>query len=80
MCSYSPKLTFENILADALVRLVMVADGVSEAELRLVLENARDAVVARDDAATHPRRERWAAPDPRSVATEDCAEAVYCGC
>lgn len=48
MCDHSPGLTLENILADALVRLVMVADGVSEEEMRVVLENARAAVTARD--------------------------------
>lgn len=51
MCSHSSALTFENILADTLVQLVMASDGVSEAELRLVLENARRAVVARNFAA-----------------------------
>ena len=56
MRSHSPDLRFENILNDALVRLVMASDGVSEAELRLVLENARRAVVARDLAATIARR------------------------
>ena len=48
MCDHSPGLTLENILADALVRLVMVADGVSDEEMRVVLENARAAVTARD--------------------------------
>jgi hypothetical protein len=48
MCSHCPGLTVENILADALVRLVMVADGVSEEEMRIVLENARDALTTRE--------------------------------
>ena len=48
MCTHWPGLTLENVLADALVRLVMVADGVSEEEMRVVLENARAAVAARD--------------------------------
>ena len=47
MRTHCPGLSIENILADALVRLVMVADGVSEEEMRIVLENARDAVEAR---------------------------------
>jgi hypothetical protein len=58
MCSHSSALTFENILADTLVQLVMASDGVSEAELRLVLENARRAVVARNFEAGIPRDKR----------------------
>ena len=48
MCDHCPGLAIENVLADALVRLVMVADGISEEEMRIVLENARDAVMARE--------------------------------
>lgn len=56
MCNHCPGLTIENILADALVRLVMVADGVSEEEMRIVLESARDALSARDGAPRNQRR------------------------
>ena len=52
MCQDSARpLTFETLLADPLVRLVMQADGVSVAELVAVMEVARDAVTARERSA-----------------------------
>jgi hypothetical protein len=41
-------LTFETILTDPLIRLMMASDGVSLAELVNVLEVAREAVAARE--------------------------------
>jgi hypothetical protein len=78
MCGHGPDLTFENILADALVRLVMASDGVSEAELRLVLENARRAVAARDFPTGFPRYKRSPAA-PHTIA-DARAEALLCEC
>lgn len=80
MCSHSSDPMFENILADALVRLVMASDGVSEAELRLVLENARRAVVARDFAAMIARGKESGADGRRTVAGDARAEAVLWAC
>lgn len=48
-------LTFESLLTDPLVRLVMASDGVSLSELISVLEVAREAVAAREAAALRPR-------------------------
>src|SRR5258708_7848274 len=54
MCqSDSQQLTFETLLSDPLVRLVMQSDGVSTADLVAVLEIAREAVVAREAVAVH---------------------------
>lgn len=80
MCSHSSVLTFENILADALVRLVMASDGVSEAELRLVLENARRAVVARDFAVETAHYKRSSAAEIPAGAPDARAQALlwYC--
>ena len=44
----SRALTFETMLSDPLIRLVMASDGVSLAELVEVLEVAREAVAARE--------------------------------
>jgi hypothetical protein len=41
-------LTFENMLSDPLVHMVMASDGVSMDELIAVLEIARTSVVARE--------------------------------
>ncbi len=41
-------LTFETILTDPLIRLMMASDGVSLAELVGMLEVAREAVAARE--------------------------------
>ena len=79
MCGHSSDLTFENILADTLVRLVMASDGVSEAELRLVLENARRAVVARDFAAIVRHKESGAI-GLRTVAGDARTEAMLWHC
>jgi len=67
MCGDNPRLTLERILADDLVRLVMASDGVSEDELRIVLENAREAVIARGAPKRAPARKAWqtARPAPR---------------
>jgi hypothetical protein len=49
MCSDSArKLSFETMLTDPLIRLVMDADGVTLAELVAVMEVARAAQVARE--------------------------------
>jgi hypothetical protein len=48
MCSDGAcPLTFESLLNDPLVRAVMEADGVTPAELRSVMEKARNVVLAR---------------------------------
>ena len=44
-------LTFETMLTDPLIRLVMDSDGVTTDDLVRVLEVARAAVVAREQAA-----------------------------
>lgn len=75
MCGHDPALTFETILADSLVRLVMIADGVSEEELRIVLENARDAVISRDCTEGSPRQVR-----PVRSRQDAAADLVLCGC
>lgn len=41
-------LTFETLLTDPLIRLVMESDGVSVAEMAAVLESAGHAVARRD--------------------------------
>ncbi len=41
-------LTFETMLSDPLIRLMMASDGVSMAELVTVMEVARAAVAARE--------------------------------
>jgi hypothetical protein len=43
-------LTFETMLTDPLIRLMMASDGVSLAELVKVMEVARQAVAAREAA------------------------------
>ncbi len=40
-------LTFETMLSDPLIRLVMQSDGIGLAEMTMVLEVAREAVLAR---------------------------------
>jgi hypothetical protein len=44
-------LTFETMLSDPLIRLVMDSDGVTVNELVAVMEVAREAVVARETVA-----------------------------
>lgn len=52
MCnSHEPVLTFETMLHDPLIRMVMDSDGVSVADLLNVLETARKAVARREEAA-----------------------------
>jgi hypothetical protein len=80
MCRHSPGLTFEHILADDLVRLVMASDGIDEAELRLVLENARRAVNARDSEAGISERRRSVAAEPRGPAERARAEPAFSIC
>jgi hypothetical protein len=46
-------LTFETMLSDPLIHMVMASDGVSMPELIAVLEAAREAVVAREAVAAH---------------------------
>lgn len=49
MCQHDHRaLTFETMLSDPLIRLMMESDGVSLAELVEVLEVARAAVAARE--------------------------------
>ena len=48
MCDHSPALTIERILGDELVRLVMASDGIGEAEMRHVLEQAVTAIIRRN--------------------------------
>ena len=47
-CDDRRALTFETMLSDPLIRLMMESDGVSLAELVEVLEVAREAVAARE--------------------------------
>jgi hypothetical protein len=47
-------LTFETMLTDPLIRLVMESDGVSVAEMRAVLQAAGDAVARREQASEEP--------------------------
>lgn len=47
-------LNFEAMLTDPLIRLVMDSDGVSLRELVAVLEVAREAIRAREDAPRRP--------------------------
>ncbi len=44
----SQQLTFETMLSDPLIRLVMESDGVKPAELVAVLEVARQALAVRE--------------------------------
>jgi SelR domain len=48
MCDHNRDLTIERILGDELVRLVMVSDGIGEAEMRHVLEQAVTAIIRRN--------------------------------
>jgi len=51
-CGQEPgTLTFETMLTDPMIRLVMDSDGVSLQDLVNVLETARAAIVAREAAA-----------------------------
>jgi hypothetical protein len=51
MCNHSLDLTIERILADELVQLAMASDGVTEAEMQRVLEQAQKAIVGRNGGA-----------------------------
>lgn len=66
MCHDSARpLSFETILSDPLIGMVMAADGVSVADLRAVLEMARAARTA---------HERGAAPGlPAGVTSRNCS-------
>jgi hypothetical protein len=44
----SPR-SFESLMTDPLIRLVMASDGVSVDEMREVVEQARAAICARED-------------------------------
>ncbi len=49
MCHDSARpLTFETMLSDPLVRMLMAADGVTVGELVSVMEVARDSLIARE--------------------------------
>ena len=48
-------LTFETLLSDPLAHMVMASDGVTQAELRALLERARAAIAAREVAAMRGR-------------------------
>jgi hypothetical protein len=48
-------LTFETMLSDPLIRMMMASDGVSLAEFVNVLEVAREAVAAREAAMLSER-------------------------
>ena len=50
-CGQEPRLTFETMLTDPLIRLVMDSDGVSMPEMLDVLETARQALVRREEEA-----------------------------
>lgn len=50
-CDTSRPLTFETLLTDPLIRLVMLSDGVTLAEMVDVMVTARQALVARERAA-----------------------------
>jgi len=47
-------LSYDSLLTDPLIRLVMRADGVTPAELIAVMAFARDAVVAREGGLVTP--------------------------
>ncbi|MCW3476206.1 hypothetical protein OL599_16625 [Rhodovastum sp. RN2-1] len=52
MCTHDARpLTFETMLSDPLIRMVMDSDGVTLDELVAVLEVAREAIVAREAVA-----------------------------
>jgi hypothetical protein len=51
---HTAKLTYENMLSDPLIRLMMASDGVTPREFSAVMENAREAVVARQANAPKP--------------------------
>jgi hypothetical protein len=53
-------LSFETILTDPLIRMVMASDGVSLCDLIAVLEVAREAVVLREASAAHAALQRLA--------------------
>jgi len=49
VCAHDARpLTFESMLSDPLIRLIMDSDGVTVGELVAVMEVARSAVVARE--------------------------------
>lgn len=48
MCDHSADLTIERILGDELVQLVMASDGIGEADMRHVLEQAVTAIIRRN--------------------------------
>jgi hypothetical protein len=48
-------LTFETLLSDPLAHLVMASDGVTQAELKALLERAQAAISAREVAAIRTR-------------------------
>ncbi len=66
MCGDTPDLTFERILTDELVRLMMASDGVDEAAMRALLEDARRAVLARGAGARGRRGRPDGAPPWRA--------------
>jgi hypothetical protein len=55
LCCDTRPLSFETMLSDPLIRLVMESDGVTVNELVNVLEVARNAVVAREQMAVAQR-------------------------
>ena len=56
MCKDEAKtLTFETLLNDPLAHMLMESDGVTQAELKAVLERAQAAIAAREVAAMRVR-------------------------
>jgi hypothetical protein len=56
MCKDEAKtLTFETLLNDPLAHMLMESDGVTQAELKAVLERAQAAIAAREVAAMRDR-------------------------
>lgn len=51
MCNHSLNFMIQRILADELVQLAMASDGVTEAEMQRVLEQAHKAIIGRDRSA-----------------------------
>jgi len=56
MCKHETQtLTFETLLDDPLAQMVMASDGVTQAELKALLERAQAAIAAREVAAIRGR-------------------------
>jgi hypothetical protein len=69
LCKFDLRpLTFETMLSDPLIRLVMDSDGVTVPELVAVMEVAREAVVAREALAIGQAMARPRGQDAPGVA------------